>query len=118
MLKDFRRTTIALSIGSSQRRIALRNACFCLQMAMNFPQQMNDDALRLAHGMLSLVLKPGERVAVQLGNRTEAAAIVTAYLTTGEIFVPLNPAYTAAEMDAYLRKCIALQIGSSFSYVD
>lgn len=89
-----------------------------LQVAMNLPQQLNDDALRLAHGMLALGLKPGERVAVQLGNRMEAAAFVTASLAAGEIFVPVNPAYTAAEMDAYPRKCIALQIGSSFSYVD
>jgi AMP-binding enzyme len=46
-------------------------------------------------------LTPGERVVAHLGNRTEAVAILTACLAAGAIFVPLNPAYTAAEMDAY-----------------
>jgi acyl-CoA synthetase (AMP-forming)/AMP-acid ligase II len=54
--------------------------------------------------MRALGLMPGERVVVQLGNRAEAAAILTACLAAGANFVPLNPAYTAAEMDVYLRK--------------
>jgi long-chain acyl-CoA synthetase len=66
--------------------------------------QVADDALRLAHGMLALGLEPGERVVVQLGSRSEAAVIMAACLAAGAIFVPLNPAYSATEMDAYLRK--------------
>jgi long-chain acyl-CoA synthetase len=66
--------------------------------------QVADDALRLAHGMLARGLKAGERVVVQLGNRSEAAVVMAACLAAGAIFAPLNPACSATEMDAYLRR--------------
>jgi acyl-CoA synthetase (AMP-forming)/AMP-acid ligase II len=66
--------------------------------------QLTDDALRLADGMLVQGLKPGQRVFVLLGNRMEAAVILAACLAVRAIFVPLNPTYTVAEMDVYLRK--------------
>jgi acyl-CoA synthetase (AMP-forming)/AMP-acid ligase II len=66
--------------------------------------QVADDALRFASGIMALGLKLGECVVVQFGNLMVTPAIVAACLASDAIFVPLIPAYTAAETDACLRK--------------
>jgi long-chain acyl-CoA synthetase len=104
-LKALRQTTIALSIGSSQWHNAIQNtSSFFGSGNESTADQLTDDALRLADGMLVQGLKPGQRVFVLLGNRMEAAVILAACLAVRAIFVPLNPTYTVAEMDVYLRK--------------
>jgi acyl-CoA synthetase (AMP-forming)/AMP-acid ligase II len=62
------------------------------------------EALQLAHGMLAAGVKPGDRVAMQLGNRPEAAVVLLACLGVGAILAQLNPTYKPAELDAFLRK--------------
>ncbi|NKB27376.1 MAG: AMP-binding protein [Rhodobacteraceae bacterium] len=50
------------------------------------------NALR-AHG-----LTPGDRLAVQVAKSPEALALYAACVQAGVVFLPLNPAYTAAEV--------------------
>ena len=51
----------------------------------------------LAHGA-----KPGDRIAVQVDKSLEALALFWACARAGLIFLPLNPAYTAAEVSYFL----------------
>ena len=47
-------------------------------------------------------LRPGDRLAVQVEKSAEALFLYLACLRTGAIYVPLNPAYTPAEMSYFL----------------
>jgi long-chain acyl-CoA synthetase len=53
---------------------------------------------RTAAGLLSLGLRPGDRVAVQLGNTPDFPAAYFGALRAGLVAVPLNPGYTREEM--------------------
>ncbi len=55
-------------------------------------------AAALAHGGMV----PGDRLVVQVEKSTDAIALWLACLRTGVIFVPLNTAYTDAEVDAFV----------------
>ncbi|CAK7241087.1 MAG: hypothetical protein STHCBS139747_002545 [Sporothrix thermara] len=59
----------------------------------------------LAHGLASSVgkVKKGDRVAVSLGNGPEFAALTYALFKLGAVLVPLNPAFTAAQVASALR---------------
>lgn len=54
--------------------------------------------LRYAATLAGLGLKPGDRLAVQIEKSPEALALYGAAVTSGVIFLPLNTAYTAAEV--------------------
>ena len=45
---------------------------------------------------------PGDRVVVQVGKSVEFVLLYLACLRSGAVFVPLNPAYTRAELDYFL----------------
>ncbi len=47
-------------------------------------------------------VQPGDRVAVQLAKSPEALAIYGATIAIGGVFLPLNTAYTPAELDYFL----------------
>ncbi|MZD08742.1 AMP-binding protein [Streptomyces sp. SID5785] len=55
-------------------------------------------AARLVHDGVT----PGDRVAMQVDKSPEAVALYLATLRVGGVFLPLNTAYTAAEMDYFL----------------
>ncbi|MDB5663493.1 malonyl-CoA synthase [Cypionkella sp.] len=57
---------------------------------------------RYAHALHSLGVRPGDRVAVQIAKSPEALAIYAATVSMGAIFLPLNPAYTAAELGYFI----------------
>ena len=57
---------------------------------------------RLAHGLVAAGLQPGDRVAVQVEKSIEALMLYLATVRAGGVFLPLNPAYTAAEIDYFL----------------
>ncbi len=59
-------------------------------------------AARLAHALASAGVKPGDRVAVQVKKAPEALAIYAACVTMGAVFLPLNTAYTPAEIDYFV----------------
>lgn len=62
--------------------------------------QLDTDSNVLARGLQSLGVKKGDRVCVSLGNNLEFATITYALFKLGAILVPLNPAFTAAQIIA------------------
>jgi malonyl-CoA/methylmalonyl-CoA synthetase len=65
-----------------------------------------DDALalsgRIASAMDTLGVRPGDRVAVQVEKSAEALILYLACLRSGAVYLPLNTAYTLAELDYFI----------------
>ena len=57
---------------------------------------------RIANALATQSVKAGDRVAVQVGKSVEALAIFLACARLGAIFLPLNPAYAAAEVEYFV----------------
>ncbi|MYK30494.1 MAG: malonyl-CoA synthase [Boseongicola sp. SB0670_bin_30] len=69
--------------------------------------EMPGDALYRLSGRIANVLaeagvQPGDRVAMQTEKSPEALALYLACLRAGALFLPLNTAYTTAELDYFL----------------
>ena len=60
------------------------------------------NAARFAHAMAGLGLTPGDRVALQVDKSADALAVYAACVQSGLVFLPLNPAYTPAEVDYFI----------------
>ena len=64
------------------------------------------DALAMSGRMASLLVasgvKPGDRVAVQVEKSPQAVMLYLGCLRAGAVYLPLNPAYTAVELDYFL----------------
>ncbi|MBU9697102.1 malonyl-CoA synthase [Rhodobacteraceae bacterium HSP-20] len=58
--------------------------------------------LRQAGALAALGLGKGDRIAVQVAKTPEALAIYGAAVALGAVFLPLNTAYTAAEVEYFL----------------
>jgi len=58
---------------------------------------------RLAALLVARGVEPGDRVAVQTEKSPEAVMLYLATLKAGGVFLPLNTAYTAAEVDYFLK---------------
>jgi malonyl-CoA/methylmalonyl-CoA synthetase len=61
-----------------------------------------DRSGRLANTLLALGVKPGDRVAAQVEKTLEALLLYLATLRVGAVYLPLNTAYTAAELRYFL----------------
>ena len=59
-------------------------------------------AHRAAGAMRALGVRAGDRVAVQVAKTPEALALYGAAVAVGAVFLPLNTAYTAAEVDYFV----------------
>jgi malonyl-CoA/methylmalonyl-CoA synthetase len=57
---------------------------------------------RMANALVTLGVKKGDRVAVQVEKCTEALLLYLACLRLGAVFLPLNIAYTMAELDYFV----------------
>lgn len=57
---------------------------------------------RFANTLVELGVKPGDRVAVQVSKSIEAIMLYLATLRAGAVFLPLNTAYTASEIEYFL----------------
>jgi malonyl-CoA/methylmalonyl-CoA synthetase len=57
---------------------------------------------RIAHGLMSAGVTPGDRVAVQVEKSAEAILLYLACVRAGAVFLPLNTAYTTAELDYFI----------------
>jgi malonyl-CoA/methylmalonyl-CoA synthetase len=58
---------------------------------------------RLAALLIARGVEPGDRVAAQTEKSPEAVMLYLATLKAGAVFLPLNTAYTAAEIDYFLK---------------
>jgi malonyl-CoA/methylmalonyl-CoA synthetase len=57
---------------------------------------------RLANALVAAGLTPGDRLAVQVEKSPEALALYGACVAAGVVFLPLNTAYTAAELEYFI----------------
>ena len=61
-----------------------------------------DRSGRLANTLVELGVKPGDRVAAQVEKTPEALTLYLASLRAGAVYLPLNTAYTPAEIRYFL----------------
>jgi malonyl-CoA/methylmalonyl-CoA synthetase len=61
-----------------------------------------EGSARLAHALIALGVRPGDRVAVQVDKSPEAVLLYLAALRAGAVYLPLNTAYTRAELEYFL----------------
>jgi len=66
-------------------------------------RELDDLSARLATVLGSRGVEPGDRVVVQVEKSVAAVALYLACLRRGAVLVPLNTAYTDAEVDHFLR---------------
>ena len=57
---------------------------------------------RMANALVALGVAPGDRVAVQVEKSVEALILYLAAVRAGAVFLPLNTAYTPAEVAYFL----------------
>ncbi len=57
---------------------------------------------RLANVLISLGVKPGDRVAVQVEKSVPALVLYLATVRAGAVYLPLNTAYTLAELEYFI----------------
>ena len=57
---------------------------------------------RYASALIKLGVKPGDRVAAQVEKSPEALMLYLGTLRAGAVFLPLNSAYTSAELEYFL----------------
>ncbi len=70
-------------------------------------QQITGDAFfaltcRLANALQQVGVRPGDRIAAQVAKSPDALALYAASIAVGAVFLPLNPAYTDAELGYFL----------------
>ncbi|MCB1524236.1 MAG: AMP-binding protein, partial [Rhodoblastus sp.] len=57
---------------------------------------------RMAGALIALGVKPGDRVAVQIEKSLQAVLLYLGCARAGAVFLPLNTAYTPAEIEYFL----------------
>ena len=73
--------------------------CFVLSDGAAIPYgALEAGAARVAGQLIADGVQPGDRVALQAEKSPEAVMIYLGVLKVGAVFLPLNPAYTAAEV--------------------
>lgn len=60
-------------------------------------EQFSAQVWRLARGLAARGIKPGDRIAMQLGNSTTGVVVLAAAMCLGVIVAPINTGYTADE---------------------
>ncbi|HTN98634.1 MAG TPA: AMP-binding protein, partial [Nordella sp.] len=61
-------------------------------------EAMGDATARIANLLAGLGVAAGDRVAVQADKSIESLLVYLACLRLGAVYIPLNPAYTVAEL--------------------
>jgi malonyl-CoA/methylmalonyl-CoA synthetase len=64
--------------------------------------QLHRRSARLAHRLVALGVRPGDRVAVQVEKSPWAVILYLACLRAGAVYLPLNPAYPPPEVEYFL----------------
>ena len=62
-----------------------------------------DRAARIAGALVGMGLAPGDRLAAQVPKCADAVALYAACVARGVVLLPLNTAYTPAELDYFVR---------------
>jgi malonyl-CoA/methylmalonyl-CoA synthetase len=61
-----------------------------------------NETARVANALVSLGVQPGDRVAAQVDKSVSAIALYLGTIRAGAIFLPLNTAYTATEIEYFI----------------
>jgi len=93
---------VATLIESSARHFPDRTALICGPARLSYAE-LDRMASRLAHGLVGLGVKPGDKVALTCPSRGEFAISYFAILKTGAVAVPLNPLLKQDEIAQQLR---------------
>ena len=79
------------------------------QLAMETPDSTSltygalfERSARAANALVALGVEPGARVAAQIDKSTDVIVLALACLRAGAAFLPLNTAYTLAELEYFL----------------
>jgi malonyl-CoA/methylmalonyl-CoA synthetase len=64
--------------------------------------EMDAGAARWANALAALGVEPGDRVAVQVEKSVEAVLLYLGCLRAGGVYLPLNTAYTLAELEYFI----------------
>ena len=64
--------------------------------------ELFERSAQAASALVALGVKPGDRVAVQLEKSTDVIVVALACLRVGAVLLPLNTAYTLAELEYFL----------------
>jgi malonyl-CoA/methylmalonyl-CoA synthetase len=67
--------------------------------------EFHDMIARFAHALRAAGLTVGDRVAVQASKSPQMLAVYGAAVATGVVFLPLNTAYTADELEYFVKDC-------------
>ena len=65
-------------------------------------RDVDEVSARFANALVALGVVPGDRVAVQVEKSIEALMLYLGTVRAGAVFLPLNTAYTAAEIEYFL----------------
>jgi malonyl-CoA/methylmalonyl-CoA synthetase len=65
-------------------------------------RELDEASARIANVLDSLGLPPGARIAVQTEKSVDALTLYLAVLRAGKVYLPLNTAYQASEIDYFL----------------
>src|ERR1700730_97479 len=65
--------------------------------------ELREESGRIASALITRGVAPGDRVAAQVDKSPEAILLYVACLRLGAIFVPINVANTANEVEYFLR---------------
>ena len=65
-------------------------------------QDVDDVSARFANALVDLGVEPDDRVAVQVEKSIEAIMLYLGTIRAGAVFLPLNTAYTAAEIEYFV----------------
>lgn len=91
-------------LEKSARRFGDKTAILMGEQRVSF-RQLNEDANRVAHALLKLGLKKGDRVATMQGSNPEFAAVFFGILKAGCIAVPLDSRYVPDELASLFADC-------------
>ncbi|HXE26433.1 MAG TPA: AMP-binding protein, partial [Roseiarcus sp.] len=69
--------------------------------ALTYAELLNRSA-RAANALVELGVEPGDRVAAQIDKSTDMIVLALACLRAGAVLLPLNTAYTLAELEYFL----------------
>jgi malonyl-CoA/methylmalonyl-CoA synthetase len=64
--------------------------------------ELFERSARAANALIALRVRPGDRVAAQIEKSTDAIVLALACLRAGAVLLPLNTAYTLAELEYFL----------------
>src|SRR3984893_8851319 len=118
MLTEQAMATNALAelISRAGREFARREAVVGEQRSMTFAEVEADSNRLASYLSVSLSLKKGERVAILLPNCPEFVVADFALIKAGLIRVPVNPRYTAREIEFIMSHSAAAALVTSAAF--